>query len=122
MQGQHMKEGIHFNDTHAPVPSPTVVRLFFALTAAGGRHFTQVDVKTAFLTAPLDIELDVILPTGFGRKREVGDLSSRSHGGDALLPPFRGAPGLPSVEGDCSRSFLIGICSILRDRALPVHG
>ena len=23
MQGQHMKEGIHFNDTHAPVPSPT---------------------------------------------------------------------------------------------------
>ena len=36
MQGQHMKEGIHFNGTHAPVPSPTVVRLFFALTAAGG--------------------------------------------------------------------------------------
>ena len=62
-----MQEGVHFNNTHAPVPSPTLIRLFFALTAAQARDFTQLDIKTAFLTAPLDIELDVILPNGFGR-------------------------------------------------------
>ena len=67
MLGQHMQEGIHFNDTFAPVPAATVVRLLFALAASEGWDFTQLDVKTAFLTAPMDIELDVILPEGFGR-------------------------------------------------------
>ena len=66
MLGQHMQAGVHFNDTHAPVPAATIVRLLLAITAAEGREFTQLDVKTAFLTAPMDIELDVILPEGFG--------------------------------------------------------
>ena len=66
MLGQHMQAGVHFNDTHAPVPTATVVRLLLAMTAAEGRDFTQLDVKTAFLTAPIDIELDVLLPEGFG--------------------------------------------------------
>ena len=61
MLGQHMQEGIHFNDTHAPVPSVTAVRLILALTASEGRHLTQMDVKTAFLNAPIDIELDVLV-------------------------------------------------------------
>ena len=37
-----------------------------AITAATRRQLTQLDIKTAFLNAPLDIELDVILPDGFG--------------------------------------------------------
>ena len=44
MLGQHMREGVHYNNTHAPVPSPTLIRLFFA----------------PFITAPIDIELDVV--------------------------------------------------------------
>ena len=66
MLGQHMQEGIHFNETHAPVPSVTCVRIILAITAATRRQLTQLDIKTAFLNAPLDIELDVILPDGFG--------------------------------------------------------
>ena len=66
MLGQRMVEGIHFNDTHAPVPSVTCVRAILAVTAATGRILTQLDVKTAFLNAPIDIELDVLLPEGFG--------------------------------------------------------
>ena len=69
MLGQRMVEGIHFNDTHAPVPSVTCVRTILAITAALKRDLTQLDVKTAFLTAPIDIEVDVILPEGFG----IGD-------------------------------------------------
>ena len=69
-----------------------MVRLFFALTAAGGRRFTQVDVKTAFLTAPLDIELDVILPTGFGRKGEVDDFSSPESRRRRALTAIPGCP------------------------------
>ena len=47
-----------------------MIRAFLALVAAGERNFTQLDVKTAFLNAPLDIELDVILPDGFGTRSE----------------------------------------------------
>ena len=45
--------------------SPTLLRAFFALLAAGGRSFRHLDVKAAFLTVPLDVELDVTLPEGF---------------------------------------------------------
>ena len=65
MQGQYMKSGLHFNETHAPVPSPTLLCTFFSITAAEGRNFRHLDVKAAFLTVPLDVELDVILPEGF---------------------------------------------------------
>ena len=60
-----MKSGLNFNETHAPVPSPTLLRTFFSITAAEGRNFRHLDVKAAFLTVPLDVELDVILPEGF---------------------------------------------------------
>ena len=33
--GQGMNAGLHFNDAHAPVPSPTMIRAFLALVAAG---------------------------------------------------------------------------------------
>ena len=62
MLGQHMQEGVHFNDTHAPVPTVTCVRIILAITASARRHLTQLDVRTAFLNAHIDIQLDVILP------------------------------------------------------------
>ena len=76
MMGQHMREGVHFNDTHAPVASVTCVRVLLAITAASSRLLTQFDVKAAFLTAPLDIELDVILPDGFGVGSDDAQFSS----------------------------------------------
>ena len=91
MLGQHMREGVHYNNTHAPVPSPTLIRLFFALIAADARDFTQLDIKTAFLTAPLDIELDVILPNGFGRGEERDHVTPDSKRRRALTA----IPGCP---------------------------
>ena len=76
MLGQHMQEGIHFNDTHSPVPSVTCVRLILAITASTRRKLTQMDVKTAFLNAPIDIELDVILPDGFGTGDSTEEFNS----------------------------------------------
>ena len=85
MVGQHMREGVHY----APVPSPTLIRLFFALIAVDARDFTQLDIKTAFLTAPIDIELDVILPNGFGRGEEC----------DHLTPDSRRRRALTAIRG-----------------------
>ena len=82
MLGQHMQEGIHFNDTFAPVPAATVVRLLFAMAASQGLDFTQLDVKTAFLTAPMDIELDVILRRVSEKVMTYLCLTLRARGGD----------------------------------------
>ena len=98
MMGQHMREGVHFNNTHAPVPTPTIIRLFFALVAAEARDFTQLDVKTAFLTAPLDIELDVILPNGFGRGRGMS-FRRQIWGGPGHSLPYPGVRKEPGCGG-----------------------
>ena len=92
MLGQHMQEGIHFNDTHAPVPSVTCVRLILALTASSGRYFTQLDVKTAFLNAPIDIELDVLLPEGFGIDGNNEEYSSATGRRRQALTAIPGCP------------------------------
>ena len=92
MLGQNMQGGIHFNDTHAPVPSVTCVRLILALTASGRRHLTQMDVKTAFLNAPIDIELDVILPEGFGTGGDDKQYSSAMGRRRRVLTAIPGCP------------------------------
>ena len=102
MLGQHMQEGIHFNDTHAPVPSVTSVRLILALTASEGRHLTQMDVKTAFLNAPIDIELDVLLPDGFGTGKDDEQYSSASGRRRRALTAIPGCSRISCLEAkDC---------------------
>ena len=92
MLGQHMREGVHFNDTHAPVASVTCVRALLAVTAASARLLTQFDVKAAFLTAPLDIELDVILPDGFGVGADDAQYSSPTGRRRRALTAIPGCP------------------------------
>ena len=92
MLGQHMKEGVHFNDTHAPVASVTSVRVLLAITAATKRLLTQLDVKAAFLTAPLDIELDVILPEGFGVRENDSGCSTPEDRRRRALTAIPGCP------------------------------
>ena len=92
MLGQHMQGGVHFNDTHAPVPSVTCVRIILALTASARRHLTQMDVKTAFLNAPMDIELDVLLPEGFGTGVDDQQYSSLTGRRRRALTAIPGCP------------------------------
>ena len=94
MLGQNMQEGIHFNDTHAPAPSVTCVRLILALTASENRH-SQRDVKTAFLNVPIDIELDVLLPEGFGTGKDDDHYSSAM---GRRRPAFTAIPGCPRIK------------------------
>ena len=68
------------------------VRLILALTASGRRHLTQMDVKTAFLNAPIDIELDVILPEGFGTGGDDKQYSSAMGRRRRVLTAIPGCP------------------------------
>ena len=54
MQGFLMQQGMHYNDVHAPVPSVTAFRVFMLAVAVQGRSLDHWDVKTAFLTTPMD--------------------------------------------------------------------
>ena len=70
----------------------TCVRVLLAITATVGRLLTQFDVKAAFLTAPLDIELDVILPDGFGIGSDDGQFSSPEGRRRRALTAIPGCP------------------------------
>ena len=85
-----MVEGVHFNDTH--VPSVTCVRVILAIAASARRHLAQLDVKTAFLNAPIDIELDVILPEGFGIGNDDDQFTSQEGRRRRALTAIPGCP------------------------------
>ena len=51
---QYMREGLHFNDTFAPVAKPSTVRTVFAFATANHCQLRCGDVETAFLTAKMD--------------------------------------------------------------------
>ena len=92
IRGQYMKEGLDFNDTFAPVAKPATIRAVFAIATKHGCKLKAGDVETAFLTADMDCDVWVKMPTFWGR------------GSDAItgerqdLPPRRllkGVPGIP---------------------------
>ena len=68
------------------------MRVLLAITAAAKRLLTQFDVKAAFLTAPLDVELDVILPDGFGVGSDDDQFSSPAGRRRRALTAIPGCP------------------------------
>ena len=60
--GYRQVPGVDFQDLFAPVSKLDTVRVILALAAAGGLETHQLDVRTAFLQAPLEEELYIHLP------------------------------------------------------------
>ena len=92
IRGQYMKEGLDFNDTFAPVAKPVTIRAVFAIATKHGCKLKAGDIETAFLTADMDCEVWVKMPTFWGR----GDNAITGERQD--LPPRRllkGVPGIP---------------------------
>ncbi|GJV97820.1 retrovirus-related pol polyprotein from transposon TNT 1-94 [Tanacetum coccineum] len=59
------QEGIHFEESFAPVTRLEAVWLFVAYAAHKSFPIYQMDVKTAFLNGPLKVEVYVNQPDGF---------------------------------------------------------
>ena len=53
IKGFYLQAGIDFNETFAPVPVATTIRILLALAAKFGWNIKQGDIATAFLTWPL---------------------------------------------------------------------
>lgn len=92
IRGQFMQEGLDFNDTFAPVAKPGTIRAVFAVATKQGCKLKAGDIETAFLSADIDCEVWVKMPTYWGRADEAIT-------GEKLdLPPRRllkGVPGIP---------------------------
>jgi hypothetical protein len=64
-QGFSQKEGIHYEETFAPVACLEAIRILLAYSVAKGFKLHQMDVKSAFLNGVLEEEVYVRQPPGF---------------------------------------------------------
>ncbi|GJU82959.1 retrovirus-related pol polyprotein from transposon TNT 1-94 [Tanacetum coccineum] len=64
-KGYKQEEGIHFEESFAPVARLEAVRMFIAYAAHKNITIFQMDVKTTYLNGPLKEEIYVSLPEGF---------------------------------------------------------
>nr|GFA61834.1 retrovirus-related Pol polyprotein from transposon TNT 1-94 [Tanacetum cinerariifolium] len=64
-RGYHQEEGIHFEESFAPVARLEAIRFFIVFVAHTNMIVYQMDVKTAFLNGILREEVYVSQPDGF---------------------------------------------------------
>jgi hypothetical protein len=64
-QGYSQKEGIHYEETFAPVARSEAIGILLAFSMAKGFKLYQMDVKSAFLNVFLEGEVYVKQPPGF---------------------------------------------------------
>ena len=76
VKGYKMKAGIDFNDTFAPVPAITVLRVLFALSAKYSWNVKAGDVHTAFLCSPIDSDVWVRVPNWFVENQQAVRLAT----------------------------------------------
>jgi len=78
--GCRQQPGRDYNETWAPVPAAPVTRALLATAAAHGLHAHHVDVKTAYLNAPMDMEVYITIPTGFNDEGKAGRVNKAIYG------------------------------------------
>ena len=64
---------IHYHETFSPTARVTSIRMLIQLAAQYDLTVHQMDVKTAYLNAPIDCELYVEQPEGFVTMGENGE-------------------------------------------------
>jgi hypothetical protein len=79
-QGFTQIHGIDFLDTFAPVARLSAIRTVVALAASENWELHQMDVKSAYLNSPIDAEIYMRLPPGYGQKGMVAKLNRGLYG------------------------------------------
>lgn len=89
IKGFYLQAGIDFNETFAPVPVATTIRILLALAAKFGWNIKQGDIATAFLAADMDTEVYIMVPSWFT------DNPDPAATGYTLHRLLKGIPGIP---------------------------
>lgn len=72
-KGYSQREGTDYHETFAPTVSMTSVRTVMQLAAENDLILHQMDVKTAYLNAPIDCEIYMEQPEGFEIQGDKGE-------------------------------------------------
>lgn len=92
IRGQYMEEGMHFNDTFAPVAKQSTLRAVLAFATKHSCSLKSGDVETAFLTSDMDCEAYIKLPPFWGAENEEITTDNVAQKPRLLL---KGVPGIP---------------------------
>ncbi len=72
-KGYSQKPGTDYEETFSPTADMTSVRVIMQKAAQEDLVLHQMDVKTAYLHAPIDCELYIEQPEGYEKKSETGE-------------------------------------------------
>ena len=78
-KGFSQVEGSDYSDTYAPTVKMTTVRMLIQFAAENQMSVHQLDVKTAYLNAPIDCEVYIRQPQGFAEEEDNGQLVWKLH-------------------------------------------
>jgi len=70
-QGFTQIYSVDFQETLAPVARLSSIRTIIVLATSEDRELHQMDVKSAYLNSPIDAEIYMRLPPGYGQKGKV---------------------------------------------------
>ena len=73
-RGYAQKHGVDFNETYSPTTKLSTVRILLNFAAQYNVKLFQLDVKTAYLNAPIDEEIYMIQPPCFEKYGDNGNL------------------------------------------------
>ena len=73
IDGSRMQQGVHYDQTYAPVASWKSIRLLLTMVAKCGWHSRQLDYVLAFPQAPVEKELYMKIPKGFKMNIPAGE-------------------------------------------------
>eukprot|EP00899_Mesostigma_viride_P020074 jgi/Mesvir1/28068/Mv26200-RA.1 len=74
VKGFAQREGIDFTEVFSPTVRSSTIRLALAFGVSSGYVLKQLDVRTAFLYAPLSEDVYVRPPAGFEQRDAAGDV------------------------------------------------
>ena len=72
-KGYSQAEGIDYDETFSPTARMTSIRILLQLAAQYDLKIDQMDVKTAFLNAPIDCDIYIEQPEGFRSRGKNGE-------------------------------------------------
>ena len=101
-------EGIDYHETFSPTARMTSVRMAMQLTAQYDLSVSQLDVKTAFLNAPVDCELYLKQPEGYDDgdfvwklKKSIYGLKQSGRNWNRMLHDYLTEIGFSQSQADC---------------------
>ena len=72
-KGYAQVEGLDYTDTYSPTANMTTVRMIMQFAAEYDLIVHQLDVKTAYLNAPIDCDIYMLQPKGYEQPGEYND-------------------------------------------------